>query len=221
MEKISLKLIEKENNLMENEKRLQEVKQDRFKYRIEEMQLEKVKDTSQEEIDKGNHIKYPFEVVRNCKTEIIGNRKEFLESNYWNKLKFEYIRVMRTLDKKATICENCGKEMKPNLIQLHHLTYKNVGNEKFNELIRLCFNCHGKAHGKEEISQTESRSQKDIKRKNLLTLSSLILIGKYKAEKLTLKKLIEKDKNYVQWLVNNDVIRVNDKLKEIILNQIG
>lgn len=216
MEKISLELIEKENNLIENEKRLQEVKQDRLKYRIEEMQLEKVKDTAQEEIDKGNHIKYPFEVIRNEKIEIINNRKEFLESNYWNKLKFEYIRVMRTLNKKATICENCGKEMNHTLIQLHHLTYKNVGNEKFNELIRLCFNCHGKAHGKEEISQTESRSQKDIKRKNLLTLSSLILIGKYKTEKLTLRKLIEKDKQYVQWLVNNDVIRVNDKLKELI-----
>ena len=216
MKKIDLELIEKEDNLIENEKRLQEVKQDRLKHRIEEMKLEKVKDTAQEEIDRGNHIEYPFEVTRDEKTETITSRKDFSESNYWNKTKYEYIRVMRTLDKKATICECCGKEMNPTLIQLHHLTYKNIGKEKFNELIRLCFNCHGKAHGKEEITVSESRSQKDIKRKNLLTLSSLILIGKYKTEKLTLRKLIEKDKQYVQWLVNNDVIRVNDKLKELI-----
>ena len=216
MKKIDLELIEKEDNLIENEKRLQEVKQDRLKHRIEEMNIEKVKDTSQEEINTGNHIIYPFEVKTNEKIEIINSKKDFMYSKYWNKLKFEYIRVNRILGKKATICECCGKEFKIEFIQLHHLTYKNIGNEKFNELIRLCFNCHGKIHGKEEITQNENRSQKDIKRKNKLTLSSLILIGKYKNDKLTLKALIEKDKKYVQWLVNNDVIRVNDKIKELI-----
>ena len=216
MKKIDLELIEKEDNLIENEKRLQEVKQDRLKHRIEEMKLEKVKDTAQEEIDRGNHIEYPFEVTRDEKTETITSRKDFSESKYWDKLKFDYIRTNWILGKKATICECCEKEFRIEFIQLHHLTYKNIGNEKFNELIRLCFNCHGKIHGKEEITQNENRSQKDIKRKNKLTLSSLILIGKYKTEKLTLRKLIEKDKQYVQWLVNNDVIRVNDKLKELI-----
>ena len=126
---------------------------------------------------------------------------------------------MRILNKKTDICEYCGKKMGHSFIQLHHLTYKNIGKEKFNELIRLCFNCHGKIHGKEEVTQNENRSQKDIKRKNNLTLSSLILLGKYKAEKLTLRKLIKKDKNYVQWLINNDVIRVNDKIKEIIFSE--
>ena len=213
---IKNQIILKEDNLIENEKRLKEVYPERLKHRIEEMKLEKVKDTSQEEINTGNHIIYPFEVKTNEKIEIINSKKDFMYSKYWNKLKFEYIRVNRILGKKATICECCGKEFKIEFIQLHHLTYKNIGNEKFNELIRLCFNCHGKIHGKEEITQNENRSQKDIKRKNLLTLSSLILICKYKTEKLTLRKLIEKDKQYVQWLVNNDVIRVNDKLKELI-----
>lgn len=31
-----------------------------LKHRIEEMKLEKVKDTAQEEIDRGNHIEYPL-----------------------------------------------------------------------------------------------------------------------------------------------------------------
>ena len=218
---IKNQIILKEDNLIENEKRLKEVYPERLKHRIEEMKLEKVKDTSQEEINIGNHIIYPFEVKTNEKIETINSKKDFMYSKYWNKLKFEYIRVNRILGKKSTICEYCGKEFKPEFIQLHHLTYKHIGNEKFNELIRLCFNCHGKIHGKEEITQNENRSQKDIKRKNKLTLSSLILIGKYKNDKLTLKALIEKDKKYVQWLVNNDVIRVNDKIKQIIFDDIA
>ena len=218
MKKLKLELLEKEEDLIENEKSLHEVKPYRLLHRIDEMQLEKVKDTSQEEIDRGNHILYPFEINRDGKIEIINNKKDFTNSNYWNEIKFEYIRTMRILNKKPDICEYCGKKMGHSFIQLHHLTYKNIGKEKFNELIRLCFNCHGKIHGKEEVTQNENRSQKDIKRKNNLTLSSLILLGKYKAEKLTLRKLIEKDKQYVQWLINNDVIRVNDKIKEIIFS---
>ena len=78
MKKIDLELIEKEDNLIENEKRLQEVKQDRLKHRIEEMNIEKVKDTSQEEINTGNHIIYPFEVKTNEKIEIINSKKDFM-----------------------------------------------------------------------------------------------------------------------------------------------
>jgi len=44
------------------------------------------------------------------------------------------------------------------------------------------------------------------------------LFGKYKNEKLTLKKLIEKDKHYVQWLINNNVIKINEKAKEYFEN---
>ena len=56
MKKLKLELLEKEEDLIENEKSLKEEKPYRLLHRIDEMQLEKVKDTSQEEIDRGNHI---------------------------------------------------------------------------------------------------------------------------------------------------------------------
>ena len=218
MKKLKLELLEKEEDLIENEKSLKEEKPYRLLHRIDEMQLEKVKDTSQEEIDRGNHILYPFEINRDGKIEIINNKKDFTNSNYWNKIKFEYIRTMRILNKKTDICEYCGKKMGHSFIQMHHLTYKNIGKEKFNELIRLCFNCHGKIHGKEEITKQEYESNKNFKKGNLINLNNLILFGKYKNEKLTLKKLIEKDKQYVQWLINNNVIKINEKAKEYFEN---
>ena len=98
---IKNQIILKEDNLTENEKKLKEVYPERIKHRIEEMNIEKVKDTSQEEINTGNHIIYPFEVKTNEKIEIINSKKDFMYSKYWNKLKFEYIRVNRILDKKA------------------------------------------------------------------------------------------------------------------------
>lgn len=173
--------------------------------------MEKIKDTSNEEIEKGNHINYPLKLNTG---EIVNNKKEFIYSKHWSKIKFGYMINSKKTGIKTNICEHCGKEFKKQFLQLHHLTYKNVGNESFEELIRICFNCHGKIHGKEEITKSENKSKKDIQKKNMLNLSSLILIGKYKNEKLTLRKLIEKDKQYVQWLINNDVIKLGKQAKD-------
>ena len=181
--------------------------------------MEKIKDTSQEEIEKGNHIIYPLTLSTG---EVVNNKKEFIKSKHWNRLKRLYLKNHRKEYKEKNgykiSCEYCNKEHLRADVQLHHLSYKNVGNENLEELVLICFKCHLKAHGKEEITKQEYESNKNFKKGNLINLNNLILFGKYKNEKLTLKKLIEKDKQYVQWLINNNVIKINEKAKEYFEN---
>lgn len=183
---------------------------------IDEMKKEKLKDTAQEEIEKGNHIVYPFTLNYKGSEITINNKQDFLRSRYWSKLKWNYIKTLRLIGKEKETCECCGKKFTFIELQLHHLTYKNIGNENFNELIYLCFNCHKKSHNMKELSRKENDGIKKFKRKNLLNFSDLILFGKYKEEKLSLKNLIDKDKRYVLWLIENNVIRVNKKVEEYL-----
>jgi 5-methylcytosine-specific restriction endonuclease McrA len=55
---------------------------------------------------------------------------------------------MRALTGAAKIC---SKNENETVLQTHHLTYKNVGNENvYEDLIMLCKSCHANEHGKEE-----------------------------------------------------------------------
>lgn len=180
---------------------------------------EKVKDTSQEEIEKLNHVKYPVELITG---EIVNNKKEFINSHYWSMIKSKYLRLLdkefkQSKESKKMKCEKCGEKYNHTQIQLHHLTYKNFGNENPTELIRICFKCHRKIHNREEITKKQYDSHKKFNKKNLFDLNDLILIGKYKNENLTLKTIIDKDKRYVLWLIENNVIRVNKKVEEYLI----
>ena len=46
------------------------------------------------------------------------------------------------------ICERCGAVLPSSHMNVHHKTYKNIGNEKEEELCLLCENCHAIVHGK-------------------------------------------------------------------------
>ena len=61
--------------------------------------------------------------------------RRYLKTKRWQKLRFE------VLKRSKGKCERCGYEpWKPNGLQVHHLTYSNVGNEKLNiKLLRLHF----------------------------------------------------------------------------------
>ena len=41
------------------------------------------------------------------------------------------------------VCKMCGSN---NFLQVHHITYTNLGNEKEEDLVLLCENCHKKVH---------------------------------------------------------------------------
>lgn len=62
--------------------------------------------------------------------------KEYIKSYKWKKRKKEYIKKFWD---KCWVCENEWK-------QLHHRTYKNLWNEKDEDLILLCRRCHHKLH---------------------------------------------------------------------------
>jgi len=64
------------------------------------------------------------------------NYKEYLQSFLW----FQRRDLMIELYPRCYSCKKPATEV-------HHLTYKNIGNEGKRDLITLCRNCHKKKHG--------------------------------------------------------------------------
>ena len=54
-------------------------------------------------------------------------------------------------------CVMCGQSTNLNV---HHITYENLGAEESSDLATLCQKCHAKVHGKETVSQTEETKHK-------------------------------------------------------------
>jgi hypothetical protein len=46
------------------------------------------------------------------------------------------------VDRAGCRCERCGVFKHPNALQVHHLTYDHLGNERRGELVVLCNDCH-------------------------------------------------------------------------------
>ena len=65
--------------------------------------------------------------------------KEYLKSPKWNKKRY------KVFERDNFKCQKCGKRG----TQAHHLNYKNIGNEKLDDLITLCNKCHKKEHKNE------------------------------------------------------------------------
>lgn len=62
--------------------------------------------------------------------------QEYLKSEHWEKKKEDFF------TNRKYRCLLCGSRMK---LEVHHLTYKNLGNEKKIDLVYLCRFCHDKA----------------------------------------------------------------------------
>lgn len=91
--------------------------------------------------------------------EIFNNYNDYLLSNHWYNKRKSYF---KTYEKK---CNHCGTDKE---IHLHHLTYENIGNESFNDLMPLCKDCHSKEHDrlKKLKSLKKKYKPKNKKRKN-------------------------------------------------------
>lgn len=68
--------------------------------------------------------------------------KEYLNSDLWKEKKKT---ILSSLGKK---CNRCGT--KKGRIDIHHLTYDRVTNEKLSDVIVLCAECHSKEHNKND-----------------------------------------------------------------------
>lgn len=62
---------------------------------------------------------------------------KYLESPAWK------AKRQKVLQRAKGVCEGCGDRPPA---QVHHLTYKHVGNEFLWELVAVCNQCHDRAH---------------------------------------------------------------------------
>ena len=64
---------------------------------------------------------------------------DYLDSDKWKSIKSRLFILL------GKYCERCGSKER---IQVHHITYERLFNERFDDLEILCENCHKKEHGK-------------------------------------------------------------------------
>jgi hypothetical protein len=62
---------------------------------------------------------------------------EYINSNEWKSKR------QKLFEKRGRFCEKCASMKR---LQLHHLTYKRLGNELETDLMILCNSCHKKEH---------------------------------------------------------------------------
>lgn len=75
--------------------------------------------------------------------EVTNHKKKYLDyikSEEWLNLKLDIIQL------RGCRCEKCGKPKEPNKLQLHHITYERLFNERAEDLKLLCPRCHQKEH---------------------------------------------------------------------------
>lgn len=76
---------------------------------------------------------------RNYKLRALGHDsyKDYLKSKHWKELK------KKKRDTRKAKCRVCHTEKNLNL---HHRTYKSIGNEHVGDVIWLCADCHNETH---------------------------------------------------------------------------
>ena len=80
--------------------------------------------------------------------------QQYLYSKHWTNFKYGYYLVN---EKKCSFCNSTEN------IQLHHKTYKNIGNEKHSDVIPLCRKCHIKEH--KRINKNKKKINKFFRKK--------------------------------------------------------
>lgn len=95
-------------------------------------------------------------------------KDDIQENNFWNSKRGKYIKYLSSEDWKKVRelvlkrdenkCQKCKTK---NADEVHHLTYENLFNEKLEDLISVCHDCHKKIH--EE--QREQKLNEILKKK--------------------------------------------------------
>lgn len=110
------------------------------------------------------------------------NYKDYLKGLHWSIFKTKYFQY----HKKE--CSICGKKYG---IQLHHLTYDNIGNETFDDVICVCGECHDKIHEELKYNKNLNNQIKKCKSVNSKSVDK----KKYKKEISTKKEKHKSKKN--------------------------
>lgn len=77
--------------------------------------------------------------------------KDYLRTKHWRLLREK---IAKLYDYS---CADCGKSIVEGY-EIHHLTYKRIGNEKIDDLVCLCKDCHEKRT--KDIKEKKERNKK-------------------------------------------------------------
>ncbi len=76
--------------------------------------------------------------------------KRYLRGEHWQSVRAS---ILHRANGK---CERCGRES--DKLQVHHLTYRNLGHERYDELEAVCPKCHLELHGIKKKKFTKKAS---------------------------------------------------------------
>lgn len=101
---------------------------------------------------------FKHQKIIKCKdtNEICKGYEKYLRSKHWLSLRKQLIH-------KNTVCEICNKKVAP--LQLHHKTYRNLGNESVKDFLILCEDCHKFVHKQKDLINNTSHNKKSKKKK--------------------------------------------------------
>lgn len=63
--------------------------------------------------------------------------QRYIKSTAWRRKRCQ------VLIRCGSICERCGEWP---VVNVHHLTYARLGDERLEDLLGVCFNCHKELH---------------------------------------------------------------------------
>lgn len=95
------------------------------------------------------------------------NYKAYLNSPHWIKFRSTYYKespVIKSMKKNLgmVVCRFCRQD-KP--LQIHHITYKRIGKERWGDVVSICGDCHQKIHFGENSKLGIRRSTNKLWRK--------------------------------------------------------
>jgi len=81
--------------------------------------------------------------------------KTRIEKENWRKNYVEYLKSREWFEKRKSFlkhfnntCQSCNRSFNPEYLNVHHRSYKNLGNETIEDINCLCVYCHQKEHNK-------------------------------------------------------------------------
>jgi NAD-dependent SIR2 family protein deacetylase len=148
--------------------------------------------------------------------------KKYLKSDKWKKIK-ETI-----LDRDCHKCVICGVGLSNRNVNIHHLNYENIYDEKREDLISLCNDCHEDIHKSKMTFNSYLKKIKEIKKKEkkipmyiLMESNNIIKTNKFDIKKIERAVesgrclFVEIDNNLINVRFIKEVIEEYD-LKELL-----
>lgn len=89
----------------------------------------------------------------------MGKYQHYLDSDHWKKRRKQFL----DLDANKC-CRVCKREKR---LQVHHMTYENIGNEKDEDLVVFCSRCHKKFHKKHGTENLKLNTEAFIRKESL------------------------------------------------------